>query len=125
MDPGRAFEHLPKSLEGCEHLFVSNVEILKVVRQPADQKEEHFRADIYCGSELPDHMSTRRSAKIMFDLVQIGPGNRVTIFKSDACGELPLREAERFAPLSEKFAERPHLMTGPSVLMINWNSIFS
>jgi hypothetical protein len=46
----------------------------------------------------------------MLDLVQVGLGNRVTILKSDACGELPLREAERFAPLSDKFAERPHLV---------------
>jgi hypothetical protein len=32
----------------------------------------------------------------------------VTILKSDAGGELPLREPKRLAPLPDEFAESPH-----------------
>ena len=113
MPAGRVydFERLPEGLEGGNNLFVRNFEIPQVVGQPADKKEEHVRADIYCGSELPDYVSTRRSAKIVFDLVQVGLGNRVTILKSDARGELALREAERLPSLPDQCAESSHAVT--------------
>jgi hypothetical protein len=65
----RRSERLPEGPKCGDHLFVCNVSIVQVVGQSSDQKEKHVRADINCGSELPDHVSTRRSAKIVFDLV--------------------------------------------------------
>jgi len=122
----RSFEGLPEGPKCGDHLFVRNVSIVQVVGQSSDQKEKHVRADIYCGSELPDHVGTGRSAKVMLDLVQIRLGNRVTILESDEHSELPLREAECFAPLLDKFAESSHSRRRPCFyLMINWNSIFS
>jgi len=110
-----SFERLPEGPKCGDHLFVRNVSVVQVVGEPTDKKEKYVSADFDCGSELADHVGARRSAKIVFDLVQIGPGNRVTILESDPCGELPLREPERFALLSDEFAESPHFGHGPLI----------
>jgi len=65
----RSFELLAEGSERGDHLFVRNVAILQVVGQPADKKEKYVGADFHCGGELPDHVGTRRSAKVVFDLV--------------------------------------------------------
>jgi hypothetical protein len=54
-----ALERLAEGPERGNHFFVSNIEILKVVGQPADQREEHVGTHSDCGSELMDHVGAR------------------------------------------------------------------